>query len=110
MAAFAAKRAVVVDAVDVEPVSTRQFPANREKNREFYRIRTHPEVPSANTRAIPKAFSEIPYAIEQGFILVEQAIHAREQGILAAKIREHHRMRFSVHTSVNFCSPQLAMF
>jgi hypothetical protein len=29
---------LVADAVQVEPVSTAKFPANREKNREFYRI------------------------------------------------------------------------
>jgi len=30
---------MVADAVDLEPVSASNFPANREKNREFHRIR-----------------------------------------------------------------------
>jgi hypothetical protein len=39
----------------------------------------------ANTRAISKAFSEIPYATEQGIISAEQRILVQEQGILPTK-------------------------
>jgi hypothetical protein len=67
---------VVADAVAVEPVSTPKFPANREINREFCQFRTHCGILKANTRANSKAFSQIPYATEQGIILVEQGILA----------------------------------
>jgi hypothetical protein len=39
----------------------------------------------ANTRAISKAFSEIPYATEQGIILAEQGILVQEQGNFPVK-------------------------
>jgi hypothetical protein len=71
---------LVADAVIVEPVSTPKFPANREINREFRRICPLCEVLKANTRAISKAFSKIPYAPEQGIISAEQGILVQEQG------------------------------
>jgi len=40
---------VAADAVAVEPVSTPKFPANREINREFRRIRSLYEIFKANT-------------------------------------------------------------
>jgi hypothetical protein len=76
---------VVADAVAVEPVSTAKFPANREINREFCRIRPLCKILKADTRAISKAFSQIPYAKEQGIISAEQGISAQEQGILRTK-------------------------
>jgi hypothetical protein len=72
---------VVADAVAFEPVSTPKFPANREKNREFRRIRAFDAILFADTRAISKACSEIPYATEQGIILAEQGLLSKEQGI-----------------------------
>jgi hypothetical protein len=78
---------VVADAVTVEPVSARKFPANREKNREICRIRPLSAILKADTRANSEACSEIPYATEQGIILAEQGILAQEQGILPAKIK-----------------------
>jgi hypothetical protein len=75
---------VAADAVPVEPVST-QVPANREINREFHRIRPLGAILKADTRAISKAFSQIPYATEQGIISAEQGILAQEQGISPAK-------------------------
>ena len=77
----------MADAVHVEPVSTAEFPANREKNREFCRIPALEAALIANTRASSKACNEIPYATEQGNILEEQGIFAHEQGILPAKIK-----------------------
>jgi hypothetical protein len=77
---------VVADAVQVEPVSTPKFPANREKNREFYQIRALDAILKADTRANSEACSEIPYSTEQGIILAEQGISARDQGILSARI------------------------
>jgi len=73
---------VVADAVQVEPVSAAKFPANREKNREFRRIRPLGAILKADTRADSKAFSQIPYTTEQGIVSAEQGIFAREQGIL----------------------------
>jgi hypothetical protein len=78
---------VVVDAVAIEPVSSRKFPANREKNREFYRVGSLGAISGANKRAIPRTFSKIPYATEQGIILSEQGILTRKQGILSLNVR-----------------------
>ncbi|MFZ0096417.1 MAG: hypothetical protein WAK97_21060 [Pseudolabrys sp.] len=75
----------MADAVTYEPVSILKFPANREKNREFRQIRPLCEILKANTRTISKAFSQIPYATEQGIISAEQRILAQEQGISPAK-------------------------
>jgi|SRR5665811_703970 hypothetical protein len=76
---------MVADAVTYEPVSTLKFPANREKNREFRRIRPLSAILKADTRANSKACSEIPYATEQGIISAEQGILAQEQGIFACR-------------------------
>jgi hypothetical protein len=78
---------VVADAVPVEPVSTPKFPANREINREFCRIRALDAILNAGTRANSKACGKIPYATEQGNILEEQGIPAEKQGILPAKTK-----------------------
>ena len=76
---------LVVNAVIVEPVSTPKFLANRDINREFRQIRSLCEILNADTRAISKAFSQIPYATEQGIISAEQGILTQEQGILPTK-------------------------
>ena len=65
---------MVADAVQVEPVSTPKFPANREINREFRQIRLLGAILKADTRANSETYSEIPYSTEQG-------IFAKEQGI-----------------------------
>ena len=52
---------VVADAVAVEPVSTPKFPANREINREFCRIRPLGAIFKPDTRVNSEACSEIPY-------------------------------------------------
>jgi hypothetical protein len=75
------KMRVVVDAVTVEPVSTPKFPANREINREFHRIRPLGAILEADTRANSEAYSKIPYSMEQGIFAKEQRICTREQGI-----------------------------
>jgi hypothetical protein len=67
---------VVADAVAFEPISTLEFPANREKNREFHQIGPLCKILKAATRANSKASSEIPCAPEQGIV-------SEEQGILA---------------------------
>jgi hypothetical protein len=77
---------VVADAVQIEPVSTGKFPANREKNREFYIITVSVASETANNGVITGLPKRIPYSTEQGIILAEQGILAREQGILSAKI------------------------
>jgi hypothetical protein len=76
---------VVADAVVVEPVSTPKFPANREINREFCRIRPLGAIFKPDTRVNSEACSEIPYSTEQGIISKEQGILAQEQGISSAK-------------------------
>ena len=71
----------MADAVHVEPVSTPEFPANREINREFRRIRLLDPILNADTRANSKASNKIPYAMEQGIFVKEQGICLQEQGI-----------------------------
>jgi hypothetical protein len=87
----------VADAVTIEPVSTAKFPANREKNREFSRIRPLSAILKADTRANLEACSEIPHATEQGIIFVEQGIPAQEQGILPAKTKSSSDEVFGTH-------------
>jgi hypothetical protein len=65
---------LVAHTVPIEPVSTAKFPANREINREFHRIRPIAAILKADTRANSEACSEIPYATEQGIISEEQGI------------------------------------
>ena len=72
---------VVADAVAFEPVSALQFPANREINREFHRIRAFSAILKADTCVNSEAYSKIPYSTEQGIFAKEQGIFAREQGI-----------------------------
>jgi hypothetical protein len=55
-----------------------EFPANREKNREFRRICPPSAISKADTRASSETYSEIPYATEQGIILGEQGILKKE--------------------------------
>jgi hypothetical protein len=78
-------KALAADAVGIELVSISKFPANRENNREFRQIRTLCKILKANTRANSKAFSQIPYAKEQGIFSAEQGFLAQEQGILRIK-------------------------
>jgi len=66
--------------IQVEPVSTREFPANREINREFRRIRLLSAISKADTRANSEACSEIFHSIEQRIFAKEQGICVREQG------------------------------
>ena len=73
---------VVADAVACRTRLHAKFPANREKNREFHQIRALAAILKADTRANSKAFSQFPYATEQGNFLKEQGICTREQRIL----------------------------
>ena len=75
----------MADAVAVEPVSTPEFPANREKNREFQQTYPVTGTLKADTQANSKTFSLIPCSTEQGIILAEQGILAQKQGIKPAK-------------------------
>jgi hypothetical protein len=65
---------VVADAVQVEPVSTPKFPANREINREFFNFGSDCGSEVAIRPMIQRAWGEIPYSTERG-------IFAKEQGI-----------------------------
>jgi len=60
---------VVADAVQVEPVSTAKFPANREKNREFCRIAVSVASELVNDGVVTGLAKRIPYAKEQGITL-----------------------------------------
>jgi hypothetical protein len=63
---------LAADAVQVEPVSTTNFPANRENNREFCKIAAQIESETANNGAVTGLWKRIPYSTEQGIILAEQ--------------------------------------
>jgi hypothetical protein len=75
---------VVADAVAVEPVSTTKFPANREKNREFFKIRTASQIRGLDRPVNSGGWLEIPYSLEQGISEQQQGILERDQGISAA--------------------------
>jgi hypothetical protein len=76
---------LVADAVTVEPVSTRKFPANREKNKEFFDFRRASRLRGLTSPMISEAWSQIPYSIKQGIISAEQGILPQEQGVSPAK-------------------------
>src|SRR5262249_11158586 len=57
---------VVVVAVGCELVSASKFPANRENNREFCRMRPSVAIFVLNEPAASIAYNGIPYATEQG--------------------------------------------
>ena len=76
---------MVADAVVVEPVSTAKFPANREKNREFFNFRRASRLIWLTNPIISVTWSQISYSMEQGIISAEQGILAQEQGNLTAK-------------------------
>jgi hypothetical protein len=61
--------------------SASKFPANREKNREFHRIRLPGAIFVHLQRANSKALSEIPYATEQGIFVQGQRNLTQQQGI-----------------------------
>jgi hypothetical protein len=73
---------VVADAVGCEPVSASKFPANREINREFRRIRLLSAILKADTPANSEACKKFPYSTEQGIFAKKLGICAREQGRL----------------------------
>jgi hypothetical protein len=77
---------MVADAVDLEPVSSIQFPANREINREFRQIPARGAILNADTRANSEACSEIPYSAEQGIFAKEQGICAQRTGNFSRQV------------------------
>ena len=60
------KECVVADAVVIEPVSASQFPANREKNREFCNFGATSRIERPASPMISGLFLQIPYSAEQG--------------------------------------------
>jgi hypothetical protein len=50
----------------------RQFPANREKNRELYETRDFGGIFTSENARTAGLFAQIPYATEQGIIWSEQ--------------------------------------
>lgn len=57
---------LVANGVAVEPVSSDEFPTNREKNREFARVTQNRTNLSGNSRVTSNTWSKIPYAQMQG--------------------------------------------
>ena len=62
------KRIVVADAVIVEPLSTLQFPANREFYREFCKIVAYGAPETVNNGVVIGLSMRIPYLTEQGIV------------------------------------------
>jgi hypothetical protein len=71
---------LVADAVGIEPVSASKFPANREKNREFRRIRASLAFFVSNRPVHSATCRQIPYSTEQGIISMYQGNSFEEQG------------------------------
>jgi hypothetical protein len=65
---------MAADAVAIEPISTTKFPANREKNREFFHFWPDSGLEHPMRPMISRAFEQIPYVTEQGILLQEQGI------------------------------------
>ena len=65
---------MVADAVAVKPVSATKFPANREKNREFFKFGLARCFEFAVRPMIQANYREFPYATEQGNYFSEQGI------------------------------------
>jgi hypothetical protein len=79
---------VVADAVLIEPVSTPKFPANREINREFRRIRLLGAILKADMRANSDVCNKIPYSTEQGIFAKETGnLYARTGNLNGVKCR-----------------------
>jgi hypothetical protein len=58
-----------------------EFPANREINREFCKIRLLSAILPADTRANSEACGQIPYSTEQGIFAKELGIWTAPQGV-----------------------------
>ena len=71
---------VVADAVAIELVSTTEFPAIREKNREFIDSGMIFGPERSKNPLKPGLRSHIPYALEQGILGAEQGILGGDQG------------------------------
>ena len=78
------RRKMVADAVALEPVSTLKFPANREKNREYFNFGTASRIRRRFSPIISGLLSQIPYSSEQGVSEQEQGNFGGEQGIFSA--------------------------
>ena len=72
---------MVADAVAIEPVSAPEFPANREKNREFFNFGGLPQSECPQSPMISGLLNRIPYALEQGISEQEQGNSEKDQGI-----------------------------
>ena len=64
----------------------REFPANREINREFRRIPPRGAILTADTRANSEACSEIPCSAEQGIFAKEQGICMQRTGNFSRQV------------------------
>jgi hypothetical protein len=70
----------VADAVIAEPVSTAQFPANREINRDYFDSGADSVSGVYISPMILRAYGQIPYSSDQGVSGREQGISGNHQG------------------------------
>ena len=97
---LAVRKCAVADAVAIEPVSVLQFPANREKNREFFVFWA---ISRSRWLAIPMIAglsTRIPYRWNREFLKREQGISAKGSGISAAPINEFREVRFAPEVDI----------
>jgi hypothetical protein len=87
------------------PSPTHEFPANREINREFCRIRLVNAILKADTRANSEACSEIPYSAEQGIFAKEQGICTQRTGNFSRQVTIICRTRFLIGRYYQPCPP-----
>ena len=71
---------MVADAVAVKPVSTAKFPANREKNRDYFDFGAVSRSDAPVKPMISRPWSQIPCSSEQGIFEQEQGIYGGDQG------------------------------
>ena len=96
------EKCVVADAVVVELVSAAQFPANREKNRDFRNSLLFLGPDAARVPMIWGHESRIPYSLEQGFFQKDQGISGSYQGNSVELVER----RASIYHA-SFCLPNV---
>jgi hypothetical protein len=87
------------------PSPTREFPANREINREFRQIRLVDAILKTDTRVNSEPCSEIPYSTEQGIFAKEQGICTQRTGNFSRQVTIIRRPRFLIGRFYKPCPP-----
>jgi hypothetical protein len=89
---------LVAHAFHVEPVSTREFPANREINREFRRIRLLSTILKANAEQIQRLAAKFPTQQNREFLRRNREFAGENREFERAIEQSDFRMIFSEGT------------